>query len=151
MRHFPLTKSLLAGLVFIVLALTFGISAAGLNIGTAARMGPGYFPLLTAAAMGALGVFVIAQGLRGGDAAPEFAGLRGIVLVAGAVLAFAASVESLGIVIAVAVTAFLMSLAEREFALLPALAAAVVLSFFSWLVFVVALGMPWPALGYLLR
>ena len=151
MQRAVLSKSLVAGLLFIALAMVFGFSAAGLNLGSAARMGPGYFPLMVAVALGGLGIFVALQGIRGGDEAPEFAGPRGIALVAGAVIAFAVSVESLGVIIAVALTSFLMSLADRDFRLVPSLAAAAVLSVFSWLVFVVALGMPWPALGYLLR
>jgi putative tricarboxylic transport membrane protein len=151
MRRIRGPKSLSAGLLFIGLALIFGVSASSLTLGTAAQMGPGYFPLLVAVVLGVLGVAVVAEGIFHSDDRPEGASLRGIAFVGGAVLAFAASVESLGLVAAVAITSFLMSLAERNVRLGSAVGAAVVLSSFSWLVFVYALSMPWPAFGYLLH
>lgn len=151
MQHIRGPKALLAGLVFIALALVFGFGASGLTLGTAARMGPGYFPMMMAVALGLLGLCVAAEGLFKDDSRLEAAGLRGIALVGGSVLAFAASVESLGLIAAVAITSFLLSLADRDFRLLPALGAAAVLAGLSWLIFVYGLSMPWPAFGYLLQ
>ena len=37
-----------AGLIFIAIGLLFGLGSIGLEIGTALRMGPGYFPLVLA-------------------------------------------------------------------------------------------------------
>ena len=144
-------KSFASGLFFIVLALIFGISASGLNLGTASRMGPGYFPLLAAIVLGLLGLIVAAEGLFRSDERPVGTSLRGVLLVAGSVLAFAASVESLGLIIAVATTSFLLSLADRGFRLVPALCTSAVLAAFSWIVFTEGLSMPWPAIGYMLR
>jgi hypothetical protein len=71
------------------------------------------------------------------------------VLVAGCVVVFALSIESLGLVPAVALTSFLLSIADRHVELVSAFIVALVLALFSWLVFTVALSMSWPAFGYL--
>lgn len=144
-------KSLIAGLLFITLALVFGVSASSLTLGTAARMGPGYFPMLVAVVLGLLGMLATVEGMFRKDDRPEGTSIRGIVLVSGSVLSFAVAIESLGLVAAVAITSFLMSLAERNVRLVSALGTAVVMAGFSWVVFVYALSLPWPAFGYLLR
>jgi putative tricarboxylic transport membrane protein len=141
------SKSLLAGLIFIGLALLFGASALSLSIGTAARMGPGYFPLMLAAVLALLGIAVAVEGVVSADDLPSRTSARSVILVAGSVLAFALSIENLGLVPAVAITSFLFSLADREIKLASAAAAALVLALFSWLLFGVALSMSWPAFG----
>jgi hypothetical protein len=144
-------KSLIAGLVFIGLAVIFGTSASSLTLGTAARMGAGYFPMMIALVLGFLGVLTTAIGLFARDERPAGTSIRGVLLVGGSVLAFAVSIETLGLVIAVFTTSFMLSLAERNFRFLPSLATAAVLAGFSWAVFAYALSMPWPVVGYLLR
>lgn len=121
-----------------------------LPMGTAARMGPGYFPLLLAAALAVLGVLAIVESLTSSaDAASEPTNVRGIVLVTGAIVAFALSIESLGLVPSVALTSFLLSLADRQVRMVPALLTSIVLALSCWLVFGVALSMSWPAFGRL--
>lgn len=151
MQRVRRSKSLFAGLIFIALALAFGISATSLSMGTAARMGPGYFPMMLAVLLAFLGILVAVEGIISGDEGPDRTSLRSVVLVAGSVIAFALSIESLGLVPAVALTSFLLSMADRQFRLVPSIAAALVLAVSSWLVFTLALSMPWPAFGYLIR
>ena len=54
-------KDFLAGLMFIA----FGAAAAGLaqnyNMGTAARMGPGYFPTVLGGVLAVLGVIILME------------------------------------------------------------------------------------------
>jgi putative tricarboxylic transport membrane protein len=136
-------------LIFIGLALLFGASALSLSMGTAARMGPGYFPMMLAITLALLGVLVVVEGLFSGADVPGRTNLRSVVLVAGSVVVFALSIESLGLVPAVALTSFLLSIADRHVELVSAFIVALVLALFSWLVFTVALSMSWPAFGYL--
>lgn len=57
---FDLTD-LLAGLMFIGFGLIFGLTSwFDLDLGTARRMGPGYFPLLLAGVLVFLGLLIIA-------------------------------------------------------------------------------------------
>ena len=48
-------KDLLAGLVFIVFGLAFAIAASRYQLGTAFRMGPGYFPVVLGGCLVLLG------------------------------------------------------------------------------------------------
>ena len=56
-------KDILSGLIFLGFGLAFGFAATGYEIGTAFRMGPGYFPLLLAGALALLGVAIIVKGV----------------------------------------------------------------------------------------
>ena len=58
-------RDVLAGLIFIGFGLAFGNASAGYPIGTALRMGPGYFPLVLAGCLGLLGAAIVANGLFG--------------------------------------------------------------------------------------
>ena len=54
-------KDFFAGLMYLVVGGAFAIGAYGYNVGTAARMGPGYFPMI----LGILLVGVPALGIPG--------------------------------------------------------------------------------------
>ena len=138
-------KAFVAGAMFIALGLVFGFSAASLQMGSAARMGPGYFPLLMAAILALLGVGTMIEGLtRMGDR-PSGTNLRGIALISGSVLVFALAIRPLGLVPTVAITSFLFSMSDRDLRIVPSAVAAVVMALAAWLIFIVALGMPWRA------
>ena len=47
-------KDFWAGIMYMAVGLAFAIGAKNYNIGTGARMGPGYFPLILAAILGVL-------------------------------------------------------------------------------------------------
>jgi Tripartite tricarboxylate transporter TctB family len=52
-------KDFFAGLMFLVVGALFAIGATRYNVGTAARMGPGYFPLLLGILLAVLGAGII--------------------------------------------------------------------------------------------
>lgn len=56
-------KDFFAGLMFLVIGLAFAIGATDYNIGSGARMGPGYFPLILGVLMSILGIAIAAKGL----------------------------------------------------------------------------------------
>ena len=68
-------RDLICGLFFIAVGLFFAIQAYGLDIGTAFKMGPGYFPLVLAGLLVIFGIIVIIQGTQsampGGKVAPK--------------------------------------------------------------------------------
>ncbi|WP_296511041.1 tripartite tricarboxylate transporter TctB family protein, partial [Rhodoferax sp.] len=51
-------KDFFSGLMFIVVGGAFAIGANGYTIGTGARMGPGYFPLVLGVLLAILGVAI---------------------------------------------------------------------------------------------
>ena len=60
----------LAGLLFCLLGLGFGLEALSYRFGSPARMGSGFFPVVVAVTLFAMGAVIAIQGLRGG-AGPE--------------------------------------------------------------------------------
>lgn len=139
-------KDFLAGLMFM------GIGVLGLwlsrdyPVGTALRMGTGYVPRLLCWIMVALGGAVIMMGLRSGDRLVGDAPfrLRPFVLIPAALVAFALTIESLGIVVAGLLLVVIGGLASSTSRPLEVLAAALVLVFFIWACFVWTLGLPIP-------
>lgn len=140
-------KSFYSGLIFIALALIFGQGALSLQMGTPARMGPGFFPMAMCVLLALFGIVTSVDGLLREGNAPTGTSFRAIIFVLSAVVIFAVTVRTLGLIPCIGLTAFCFSLADREFKLVPALIAAVSLSALSWLIFVYALKLPWQAFG----
>jgi putative tricarboxylic transport membrane protein len=142
-------RNFIVGLIFIGLALLFGISSLRLNLGTAGQMGPGYFPLVLSIALLLLGIAVVTIGLRKDGERPEGTNVRGVILVAIAVIVFAMGIRPIGLVPTVIASSLLFSLASREFRPLSSVVAALVLALGSWAVFIIGLRMPWAPFGSL--
>ena len=145
-------RALLAGLIFIAFGAAFAIAALNYDLGTALRMGPGYFPLLLAALLSLLGIGIVAQGLMHGDDLPIGPiPWRGIVLISAAILFFGFGVRRLGLAPALFAAVFLSALSSERMSLALAAGLALALTAFCILIFVEALGMPVPLLGPWLR
>src|SRR5215212_3493927 len=56
-------KDFLSGLMFMGVGVAFAWGATTYNIGSGARMGPGYFPLMLGVLMAAIGAFIIFESL----------------------------------------------------------------------------------------
>lgn len=105
-------SDVLAGLLFV----GFGVLALYLSrdypMGTASRMGPGYFPTILGILLSILGAGVMLRGFLVRDDPPRnFAWLQGLLVLL-AIGLFALTVESLGIVIAVALVVGVSALAS---------------------------------------
>ena len=141
-------KDILAGLAFIGFGVAFALGAMTYPVGSAARMGPGFFPLLAGALLAVLGGLVMLRSALGTDTerltAPAW---RGLVLIVAAILVFGLTVRGLGLVPALLVTAFLTALASRHTRLPVAALLAIGLTVVSVLVFVVALRLNVPLVG----
>ena len=105
-----------AGLLFMAIGAFFGIYARDYSLGTATRMGPGYFPTLLAVIMFALGliVFVMAFLKAEEQEPPEPTDWRGFGLILGAVFLFSMVLPFAGFIIAVLLLVGLSALASHE-------------------------------------
>jgi len=139
-------KDVLSGLLFIAFAVLGLWLSRDYPIGTAVRMGTGYVPRLLCWILLLLGIVILITGFRAAEAedGPPMPQWRPIVLIPAALVAFALSIERLGIVIAGLLLIGIGALAGREFRPLEVAAAAVTLVFFTWLIFVWALGLTIP-------
>lgn len=153
---------LLVGLIFLAFAVffvaqTFGIAGfaalftegieaalldADLPVGTARRMGPGFFPLLLTGLLFGLGVILVARGVRTTPAGTiQPMPWRGMLLILGATIFFGATVRGLGLVPATAIAVLLASYASQRMTLRLGLILSVVLTIFVLAVFHYGLGL----------
>lgn len=137
-----------AGVLFILFGLFFGLQSLGMELGTAFRMGPGYFPLVLSGILILFGLAVIASAVRteGGEAMGTFA-WRGLLFILPAPVFFGLTVRGLGFIPAVFLTTLIAGLASFRMKPLHALGLAVAVTVFSTLVFSYALGLPFRRIG----
>jgi hypothetical protein len=146
-------RDILSGLIFVGFGAAFGYAATGYPIGTAFRMGPGYFPLVLAGLMALLGLAIVAKGLTAAAAEREIGTVpwRGVVLILAALAFFGAGIRGLGLVPCLFGAAFLSALASRRNGPASALVIAAALTLLCVLIFHYGLGLPLPLFGPWLR
>ena len=141
-------KDFWSGLLCLAVASAFIVQAHGYAMGTAVRMGPGYFPLLLAYVLAGVGtVLVVRSFYLTGEPVPRLHLLPLAILVV-AILAFGFLINWLGLVVSGALVAIVAARAGPEFRTREVIALAAVLVAFSVAVFVYALGLPlkvWPS------
>jgi Tripartite tricarboxylate transporter TctB family len=137
-------KDFYAGLLFFVTGLAAMVMAFGYPLGTAARMGPGYFPRVLGGIMMALGAMLSIRSFAlKGEAITPFA-WKAIALVLGGVCVFGAIAIQTGLVIATFALIIITGYASREFNLRESLISSVVLSVVAVLMFIVGLKLQFP-------
>lgn len=137
-----------AGAIFVAFGSYFVAEALRYEFGTPFRMGPGFMPVVLGGILVALGIAVAFKGLtkgHDGEALPW--PWRGLVLVLGTILFFAASVRGLGFLPTVLIAAFATAMSSSKNTLLSALVVAIGLCVLCYLIFVVGLGMIIPLVG----
>jgi hypothetical protein len=142
-------KDFWSGVMFCAFAAVGILTASGYSLGTAGKMGPGYFPLLLGGVLGMLGAILIARSLAlDGEPLPRMQ-IVPLAVLAGAVCLFGVMIERFGLIAALAVLTLLSAWAGPQFRWKEAVALAVALTAFSIGVFVYALGLAlpiWPGL-----
>ena len=135
-------KDFFAGLVFICFGAIGLFVGRHYPMGTAARMGSGYFPLVLSGLLLLLGGVVITRSFL---MAPDRVGriaFRPLTFVLGAAAAFAFLVDSAGLILSTAVLIIMSSLGSRGFRPLEILMLVVLLTGLAVSVFVLGLGLP---------
>ena len=156
--HIKSQKDFYGGLMFLVMGVAFAWGATSYNIGTGARMGPGYFPLLLGIILAALGALVIFNSLvvetEGGDKIGKWA-WRPLCYIIAANLLFGVllgglpsiNLPAMGLIAAIYVLTFVSSRADVVSKWKPTLVLATILAVGSYFTFVVALKLQiqvWP-------
>jgi hypothetical protein len=134
--------------MFIAFGLIFIVASRAYNMGTAAKMGPAYFPTMLGGLLVFLGILIGAAGFRAKaqelrierfQAKPILTILIGVAL-------FALLLPKMGLVVSLVLLILISSLASHEFSLRASLIATVVLLLMSWVVFVKGLELQFPLL-----
>jgi hypothetical protein len=142
------TTDVVTGILLLLTAALFGWQTSTLNIGTAFRMGPGYFPLILSGLLGLLGIIILIKGLRSADEGSSGAiAWRGILFILPAPIFFGLTVRGLGFVPSIFCTVLIASMASARMKPLPALILSVAVTVFATLVFSYALGLPFRRFG----
>ena len=134
-----------AGLMFIGFGLFFAIVAQlNYQMGSAVRMGPAYFPTVLGGMLAVLGAIVMFDSfVLTGDKVAKFH-FRPLLFVMVSSLAFAYLLKPLGLVLASVALIFVSAYGGHEFKWKEVAMLSVVLVFFSVLVFVKGLTLPFP-------
>lgn len=139
--------------MFLVVGLAFAYGATEYSMGSGARPGPGYFPMILSVIMAILGAIVIFTSLtievEGGDPIGDIA-WRPLLVIVGAIVLFGVLLPRLGMILTTPILIVAVSFAGQQFKWTGVLIASAVLTVFCWLVFIkgLALTIPlWPAIG----
>ena len=144
-------KDFYAGLMFTLFGTVFFWGATRYSMGAAAKMGPGYFPLILGGLLTVLGVLILIQSLVVESADGEvglFVIVRPAILVFGSIGAFALLLRPAGLVVAIFELILVSSFASHEARFKESLISAIVLCVASLAIFVYGLNLQipvWPA------
>jgi hypothetical protein len=140
-------KDFWTGIIYIGFGLIAYIVGREYGMGTALRMGPGYFPTVLAGILIVIGVIaVIRSFIQPGSPIGAFT-LKGLFMVVVSTLIFGFIVRGAGLAVALPVLALLSAYASIHFQWLPSIALAAGLTVLCVLVFLKGLGVPLPILG----
>ncbi len=148
-------KDFFAGLMFMSVGVAFAWGATTYSIGTGARMGPGYFPLMLGILLAVLGTAITFTALVaervGGDKVGKWA-IKPLVFIIGANLLFGVclgglpsiGIPAMGMMFGIYVLTFVASMAEKGMKVKPTLILATVLAIISYVAFVKVLKLQFP-------
>jgi hypothetical protein len=148
-------KDFFAGLMFMVVGIGFAWGATNYNVGTGARMGPGYFPMLLGVLLAIIGAAVTFKATVvetvDGDKIGKWA-WKQIFFIIGANLLFGLllaglpsfGVPAMGLIIAIYGLTFVASLAGDQFKFREVFILATILAVGSYVAFVWALALQFP-------
>jgi putative tricarboxylic transport membrane protein len=138
----PLSKDFLTGVLFLIVGGFVLIYGSRYPMGTAVRMGPGYFPALVAFGLVLFGVgLLIRAAFRRGEAIDRLA-FRPLAAVLLATLAFGLLIEPGGFWLASLLLVVIARFAEPGAAVLEGVGLAVVLTLMITAIFRLGLGVP---------
>lgn len=135
-----------SGVMFIVLGGAFALGSTQYSMGTAARMGPGYFPFWLGVIMAALGLIILISSVRAKaekvDIAPFDFKILGIITASQ--LVFAVALRPLGLIISIILLVLVSSYASHEHRLKSSIINAIFLTILCYFSFITGLKLVFP-------
>jgi hypothetical protein len=151
-------KDFFSGVVFMALGIAFAWGATTYSVGTGARMGPGYFPLMLGVLLAVIGAVVAIKALvlhtEGGDKIGKWI-WRPVGFIVASNLAFgillgglpSIGLPAMGMIIAIFALTFISARAGSEFKFKEIMILSVILAIGSYAVFILLLKLQiqvWP-------
>ncbi len=145
--------------MFMATGVAFAWGATSYTVGSAARMGPGYFPLMLGIVLAVLGAFIVFEALvvdtEDGEPVGSFA-WRPLGFIIGANVVFgvllagvpALGIPAMGLIVGIFALVFIASLAGDRFVFKEVAILSVILSVLSYLAFIKLLNLQfrvWPS------
>lgn len=154
-------KDFLSGLMFMIVGGGFAMGAMSYEVGSAARMGPGYFPFFLGLILVGLGILVTVNALRAGPPGGDPVGAiawRPLVFILSANLLFGVLLVGLpsvglppfGLIVAIFGLVIVSGYARMGASLKESLILSTILAIGSWLAFVKLLSLQFPVLPWFL-
>ena len=142
----PLTanKRFLSGIMFIIIGGVAIYIAQDYPMGSALRMGPGYFPIVLGGIMIGFGIWELIIGSLKPDPVVGNWSVRALLVLPLAMVIFGVLMEKAGFVIAMISLMLVSALASKEFKFLEQLILAVCITAGSVGLFIYGLGLPYP-------
>jgi hypothetical protein len=137
-----------AGIMFIVVGIFFAVIALQYRMGTAAKMGPGYFPFWLGVLMAALGLIILLSSLSkksNEEKMPKW-NFKIMLWITGSVVLYGILLPTMGFFFAIFALVLVSASASHEFGWKGTLLNAAVLMVFTYLAFVKGLGLSFPLL-----
>jgi hypothetical protein len=148
-------KDFFSGLLFMGVGVAFAWGATNYSVGTGARMGPGYFPLMLGVLMAVLGTVITFNSLvvetEDGDKIGSWA-FKPLFFIIAANLVFGLmlgglpsfKIPAMGLIVGIYALTFIASLAGEEFKVKEVAILATILAIMSYLAFIVLLKLQFP-------
>ena len=140
-------RDFFSGLMFLVVGVVFAVGATNYSMGSSARPGAGYFPLILSVIMAILGAVVLFKSLtietEGGDPVGAFA-WRPLIVICAAIAVFGLALPRLGMFATIPLLIIMVSFAGDEFSWKGVIASSIVLTAGSWVIFIWGLNLTIP-------
>jgi len=149
------SKDFFSGLMFTVVGAAFAYGATSYTVGTGARMGPGYFPLLLGIILALLGAAILFKSLvvetPDGEPVGAFAWKPLIFIIAGNLLFGvllgglpSIGLPAMGLIAAIFGTTIVVSMAGDQFNFKETIVLSAILSVMSYAAFIMLLKLQFP-------
>ena len=141
LRH---NKDFLAGLLYIAIGALAVVIARDYPMGSAMRMGPGYFPTGLGVILCLFGVYLMVRGIRTGGKMESGWTWRPLAFITLSIVLFGFLLDRAGMITALIAMFFAAAAAGREFRFKEVLLLTVVMGAFAAAVFLYGLRLPYP-------
>jgi len=131
-----------------VFGLFFALNPLNYKMGTAAKMGPGYFPFWLGALLTALGFFVLLKSMSSKNTKEDIGtwNWKIVIWIAGSVVLYGLLLPTLGFMLSVFILVLVSASASHEFTWKSTVLNAIFLVTFTYLAFVQGLNLQFPLL-----
>ena len=133
--------------MFVLVGVIFAVGATNYSMGSSARPGAGYFPLLLSAIMAIFGAIVLFKSLTietpGGDPIGSIA-WKPLLIIVASIVVFGLALDRIGMILTVPLLIFISSLAGDEVKWKGVLLSAAILTLGTWAVFILGLKLTIP-------